>query len=142
MPDQPWDAWPDTGITVRTAVGRVIIAVEDIWQVVTTAEAARYLGQLLIAAAAQADDTPKRRRTPTSEPQLDPPPETAPDSRRNLIRPEQVAERLHLSLHQLRTMRRDGTGPAFMQLSGHTIRYHPDDIDEWIQELPTLDEET
>lgn len=81
-----WDAWPDTDITVRTAVGRVIIAVEDIWQVVTTAEAARYLGQLLIAAAAQADDAPTRR-TLTPE-WLDPPPETAPVTQRNLLTPD------------------------------------------------------
>ena len=49
-----------------------------------------------------------------------------------LLKPEEVAEILGISLNTLKRMRLDKKGPPAVYLSARTIRYHPDKVAEWI----------
>ncbi len=49
-----------------------------------------------------------------------------------LLKPEEVAKILGISLNTLKRMRLNEKGPPAAYLSPRTIRYHPDKLAEWI----------
>lgn len=57
-------------------------------------------------------------------------------SNRNLLKENEVAERLGISLLTIRKWRVFGRGPRYRKLGGRAVRYHPDDIERWITEQP------
>lgn len=54
----------------------------------------------------------------------------------NLMTETEVAQRLHVSLALLRRWRVQRHGPTFMKV-GALVRYRPEDLDAWLNELPT-----
>jgi predicted DNA-binding transcriptional regulator AlpA len=53
-----------------------------------------------------------------------------------LLNETQVAEKLQVSLACLRRWRLHGQGPEYIKV-GPLVRYRPESIDNWIDELPT-----
>lgn len=51
----------------------------------------------------------------------------------NLWKPAQTAEFLAVTTETLANWRERGTGPRFVQLAGHAIRYRPSDIEKWLE---------
>lgn len=52
----------------------------------------------------------------------------------NLLRPQQVAEKLLTTEGTLAKWRLRGCGPKFIRLGLRTVGYRPEDLDEWIGE--------
>lgn len=52
-------------------------------------------------------------------------------SERALLTVREMAARLNVGVSTLNRMRVEGTGPPFVKL-GRSVRYHPDDGDEWV----------
>ena len=53
----------------------------------------------------------------------------------NLMTETEVAKRLSVSLASVRRWRLERRGPAFMKV-GALVRYRPEDLDAWLNELP------
>ena len=47
----------------------------------------------------------------------------------------EISERLNVSLASLRRWRLEGRGPRFVKV-GSLVRYRPEDLDEWLANLP------
>lgn len=47
----------------------------------------------------------------------------------------ELSERLNVSLASLRRWRLEGRGPRFVKV-GSLVRYRPEDLDEWLANLP------
>ena len=60
----------------------------------------------------------------------------------SLLKPEEVADILGISLNTLKRMRLDEKGPPAVYLSARTIRYHPDKLAEWITDNEGINNET
>jgi predicted DNA-binding transcriptional regulator AlpA len=54
----------------------------------------------------------------------------------SLLNETQVSERLQVSLACLRKWRLHGRGPQFVKV-GPLVRYRPEAIEQWVEELPT-----
>jgi excisionase family DNA binding protein len=54
----------------------------------------------------------------------------------NLMTEIEVAKRLNVSVASVRRWRLERRGPAFVKV-GALVRYHPEDLDAWLSELPT-----
>lgn len=53
-----------------------------------------------------------------------------------LLRPEQVAKALNVTIKALEARRGRGVGPPFVRLSPTCVRYPLDQLQEWIAALP------
>ena len=53
-----------------------------------------------------------------------------------LLKETEVAKKLRVSLACLRRWRLEKRGPAFVKI-GQLVRYRPDQLELWIQSLPT-----
>jgi predicted DNA-binding transcriptional regulator AlpA len=53
-----------------------------------------------------------------------------------LLNETEVAKKLRVSLACLRRWRLEKRGPAFVKI-GHLVRYRPEELETWIQSLPT-----
>lgn len=53
------------------------------------------------------------------------------NKKRTLLTTQQAADHLGISAEQLRLHHAGGTGPNYVQLSGRTIRYLVEDLDDW-----------
>lgn len=49
-----------------------------------------------------------------------------------LLKPFDVARRLHTTERSLMLWRKQGLGPAFVRMNSRTIRYRPEDVDAWL----------
>jgi len=54
----------------------------------------------------------------------------------DLLNEEQVAKRLSVSLASVRRWRLEKRGPIFRKV-GALVRYRPEDVDTWLEALPT-----
>jgi predicted DNA-binding transcriptional regulator AlpA len=54
----------------------------------------------------------------------------------SLLNETQVSERLQVSLACLRKWRLHGRGPQYVKV-GPLVRYRPEAIEQWVEELPT-----
>jgi excisionase family DNA binding protein len=54
----------------------------------------------------------------------------------NLMTEQEVAKRLNVSLASVRRWRLEKRGPAFVKV-GALVRYRPEDLDAWLDDLPT-----
>ena len=50
----------------------------------------------------------------------------------SLLKPQEVAERLGLSVHTLKRWRLEGKGPKAIKLTPRTVRYAPEELESWI----------
>ena len=50
-----------------------------------------------------------------------------------LLTPAQAGDLLAMTTGALAQLRYLGTGPKFVRVSGRSIRYRPQDLDEWIE---------
>jgi predicted DNA-binding transcriptional regulator AlpA len=55
-----------------------------------------------------------------------------------LLDTKQAAQKLGCSASLLKRWRADGTGPKFIQLGPHLVRYTSEDIQEYLAGLPRL----
>ena len=53
-----------------------------------------------------------------------------------LLNETEVAKKLRVSLACLRRWRLEKRGPMFLKI-GSLVRYQPEDLDAWLQSLPT-----
>jgi excisionase family DNA binding protein len=53
-----------------------------------------------------------------------------------LLKEEEVAEQLHVSVASLRRWRLARRGPQFIKV-GSLVRYRPEDLETWLAALPT-----
>ena len=53
----------------------------------------------------------------------------------NLLREEEVAKQLHVSLAALRRWRVEGRGPRFIKVSA-LVRYRPEELEDWLASQP------
>lgn len=51
----------------------------------------------------------------------------------SLLKPEDVAEILGVTIKALEAQRWRGNGPKYIRFPSRLIRYHPDDVMEWIE---------
>lgn len=52
----------------------------------------------------------------------------------NLLRPNEVAEILGVTIGALATMRYEGRGPRFIKISAKAVRYRRSDLEAWLEE--------
>jgi predicted DNA-binding transcriptional regulator AlpA len=50
-----------------------------------------------------------------------------------LLRPDEAARRLGLTVRTLELYRRRGDGPGFVRLNARTVRYPLDALEEWVE---------
>ena len=53
----------------------------------------------------------------------------------NLLKEEEVARQLHVSLAALRRWRVEGRGPRFIKVSA-LVRYRPEELEDWLASQP------
>lgn len=49
-----------------------------------------------------------------------------------LLKPEEAARRLGVSVSYLSQLRVQGRSPTFIRLGAHAVRYRPEDLDAWV----------
>lgn len=54
----------------------------------------------------------------------------------NLLTEDKVADRLNVSLASVRRWRLEHRGPRFIKV-GSLVRYRPEDVESWLEALPT-----
>lgn len=54
-----------------------------------------------------------------------------------MLSPEELAAQTGQTVEQLRTLRRNGEGPAYIKISRTTVRYLTGDVTSWATDSPS-----